>query len=47
LYFHKGVEKGFKLEWNATRYMIIGKMFAMQGGDKDGRGLDVLDGMEL
>lgn len=33
----KGVEKDFKLEWNATRYMIKGKMFALQGGDKEGR----------
>ena len=32
----KGAEKDFKLEWNATRYMIRGKMFAMQGGDKEG-----------
>lgn len=30
----KGAEKDFKVEWNATRYMIRGKMFAMQGGDK-------------
>lgn len=33
----KGAEKDFKEEWNATRYMIRGKMFAMQGGDKEGR----------
>ena len=33
----KGAEKDFKLEWNATRYMIRGKMFAMQGGDKYGK----------
>lgn len=33
----KGAEKDFKLEWNATRYMISGKMFAMQGGDKYGK----------
>lgn len=33
----KGVEKDFKEEWNATRYMIRGKMFAMQAGDKEGR----------
>ena len=33
----KGVEKDFKPEWNATRYMIKGKMFAMQGGDKFGK----------
>lgn len=26
--------KDFKMEWNATRYLIGGKMFAMQGGDK-------------
>jgi len=32
----KGVEKDYKPEWNATRYMINGKMFAMQGGDKEG-----------
>jgi len=32
-----GAEKDFKEEWNATRYMIRGKMFAMQGGDKAGR----------
>ncbi len=32
-----GVEKDFKEEWNATRYMIGGKMFAMQGGGKEGR----------
>lgn len=33
----KGAEKDYKLEWNATRYMIRGKMFAMQGGDKYGK----------
>lgn len=32
-----GAEKDFKEEWNATRYMIRGKMFALQGGDKKGR----------
>ncbi len=30
----KSVQKDFKVEWNATRYFIGGKMFAMQGGDK-------------
>jgi predicted DNA-binding protein (MmcQ/YjbR family) len=30
----KGTQKDFKVEWNATRYLIGGKMFAMQGGDK-------------
>ncbi len=33
----KGVEKEYKLEWDATRYMINGKMFALQGGDKEGK----------
>ena len=32
-----GAEKDFKEEWQATRYMIRGKMFAMQGGDKNGK----------
>ncbi|TGE38719.1 MmcQ/YjbR family DNA-binding protein [Desulfosporosinus fructosivorans] len=31
----KGAQKDFKVDWNATRYLIGGKMFAMQGGDKD------------
>ena len=31
----KGVEKDFKVEWEATRYLIGGKILAMQGGDKD------------
>ncbi|MGE5415727.1 MAG: MmcQ/YjbR family DNA-binding protein [Acidobacteriota bacterium] len=33
------VEKDFKPEWNATRYMIKGKMFALQGGDKEGKAI--------
>lgn len=32
-----GVEKDYKAEWEATRYMLRGKMFAMTGGDKHGR----------
>ncbi|WP_315073939.1 MmcQ/YjbR family DNA-binding protein [uncultured Clostridium sp.] len=32
----KGAEKDFKEEWNATRYLVRGKMFVMQGGDKKG-----------
>ncbi len=32
-------EKDFKAEWNATRYMLNGKMFALQGGDKLGKPL--------
>ena len=34
-----GVEKDFKIEWNATRYLIRGKMFVMQGGDKEGKSI--------
>lgn len=33
----KGVETDYKEEWAATRYMLAGKMFAMRGGDKDGK----------
>lgn len=32
----QGAQKDYKLEWQATRYMIKDKMFAMQGGDKKG-----------
>ncbi|HEX3038075.1 MAG TPA: MmcQ/YjbR family DNA-binding protein [Oscillospiraceae bacterium] len=32
----QGAQKDYKLEWQATRYMVRGKMFAMQGGDKSG-----------
>lgn len=31
----KGSVKDFKVEWEATRYLIGGKMFALHGGDKD------------
>lgn len=31
----RGVEKDYKVEWEATRYMIRGKMFAMVGRDKN------------
>ncbi|WP_101911651.1 MmcQ/YjbR family DNA-binding protein [Marasmitruncus massiliensis] len=33
----RGVQKEFKADWNATRYMLNGKMFAMHGGDKEGK----------
>ncbi|NLK71131.1 MAG: MmcQ/YjbR family DNA-binding protein [Clostridiales bacterium] len=33
----KGVVKDFKVEWQVVRYMLNGKMFAMQGGDKYGK----------
>lgn len=32
-----GVEKDYKLEWDAIRYMIRGKMFVLHGGDKQGK----------
>lgn len=32
-----GTEKDYKAEWQATRYMIRGKMYAMRGGDKEGK----------
>lgn len=35
----KGTTKDFKEEWNATRYLLGGKMFAMQGGDKDNKAI--------
>ena len=35
----KGTEKDFKVEWNASRYLIRGKMFVMQGGDKEGKSI--------
>lgn len=33
----KGAEKDYQADWQATRYMIRGKMFAMSGGDKHGK----------
>ncbi|WP_315118184.1 MmcQ/YjbR family DNA-binding protein [uncultured Clostridium sp.] len=38
----KGAEKDFKVEWDATRYLIRGKMFAMQGGDKNKKAIITL-----
>lgn len=32
----KGAKRDFKVEWNATRYLLGDKMFAMLGGDKNG-----------
>lgn len=32
-----GAQKDYKAEWNAVRYLLGGKMFAMVGGDKEGR----------
>jgi predicted DNA-binding protein (MmcQ/YjbR family) len=38
----KGAQKDFKVEWNVTRYLIGGKMFAMQGGDKNKKAIITL-----
>jgi len=35
-------EKDFKEEWDATRYMLKGKMFALQGNDKSGKAIITL-----
>jgi predicted DNA-binding protein (MmcQ/YjbR family) len=32
-----GATKDFKEEWDAERYLVGGKMFAMRCGDKDGK----------
>lgn len=37
-----GVEKDYKAEWDATRFMLFGKMFAMRGGDKNGKAIITL-----
>ena len=37
-----GCEKDFKTEWQATRYMVAGKMFAMQGEDAQGNAIITL-----
>ena len=33
----RGAEKEIKEEWEATLYRIRGKIFVMQGGDKEGK----------
>jgi predicted DNA-binding protein (MmcQ/YjbR family) len=38
----QGAIKEYKPEWDATRYMIGGKMFALQGCDAAGRALITL-----
>lgn len=37
-----GVTTDYHPEWEATRYSVGGKMFAMQGGDKNGRSIFTL-----
>ncbi len=32
---HRGATKDFKVEWNATRYQVGGKLFAMVGENKE------------
>lgn len=38
----KGAVKDYKAEWDAVRYMVGGKMFAMQGGDKNKKAIITL-----
>lgn len=38
----QGAIKDFKVEWDATRYLIGGKMFVLQGGDKYGKAIITL-----
>lgn len=39
---HKGAVSEFKQEWQASRYMVGSKIFALQGGDKTGKPLITL-----
>lgn len=32
-----GVERDYKVEWKMVRFMVGGKMFASQGGDREGK----------
>lgn len=32
----KGTVEDYKEEWQATRYLVGGKMYAMRGGDREG-----------
>lgn len=38
----QGALRDYKAEWDAVRYLLCGKMFAMCGGDKAGRALITL-----
>lgn len=38
----KGAVKDYKAEWEATRYTIGGKMFALQGADKERKSIITL-----
>jgi len=38
----KGATKDYKVEWEATRYMVGGKMFALRGEDKAGKSIITL-----
>ena len=35
----KGAEEDYKQEWDAIRYMVRGKMFALVGNDNEGRAI--------
>ncbi len=43
----KGCLHEFKVEWGVDRYMLKGKMFAMIGGDKEGKPIITLKGKPL
>jgi len=38
----RGAKEDFKPEWDATRYSIGGKMFGLQGGDKQKKAIITL-----
>ena len=35
----EGAQKDYKEEWEATRYAVAGKMFALRGGDREGKAI--------
>ncbi|MDR2152677.1 MAG: MmcQ/YjbR family DNA-binding protein [Helicobacteraceae bacterium] len=38
----RGATKDFKVEWDATRYLVGGKMFALLGDDRAGKAIVTL-----
>lgn len=38
----QGTVRDYKAEWDAVRYLLFGKMFAMRGSDKTGRAIITL-----
>jgi predicted DNA-binding protein (MmcQ/YjbR family) len=35
----KGAEEDYKADWDAIRYSVAGKMFALMGNDSEGKGI--------